>query len=182
MWLRTEETYRSEEGKNVCCIKQKTAYEMRISDWSSDVCSSDLAVHRRRSADVDRIDPAGIERDVAAESGRLVIGQVVGPSGVARVLPACRYRPVAGVALERAVAACAARAEQGRPGVGHGNVVDRVVAGILAQHGAIGIGGHVAAEPDRDPLRSEEHTSELQSLMRISYAVFCLKKKKETNL
>src|SRR3546814_6322622 len=33
---------------------------------------------------------------------------------------------------------------------------------------------------DRDPLRSEEHTSELQSLMRISYAVFCLKKKKHT--
>src|SRR3546814_6213893 len=32
-----------------------------------------------------------------------------------------------------------------------------------------------------DSLRSEEHTSELQSLMRISYAVFCLKKKKTTN-
>src|SRR3546814_10564547 len=31
-----------------------------------------------------------------------------------------------------------------------------------------------------DPKRSEEHTSELQSLMRISYAVFCLKKKKKT--
>src|SRR3546814_5057641 len=31
------------------------------------------------------------------------------------------------------------------------------------------------------PLRSEEHTSELQSLMRISYAVFCLKKKNTTN-
>src|SRR3546814_7391407 len=31
------------------------------------------------------------------------------------------------------------------------------------------------------PVRSEEHTSELQSLMRISYAVFCLKKKKQTN-
>src|SRR3546814_6070416 len=31
-----------------------------------------------------------------------------------------------------------------------------------------------------DPLRSEEHTSELQSLMRISYAVFCLKKKNNT--
>src|SRR3546814_8968687 len=31
------------------------------------------------------------------------------------------------------------------------------------------------------PIRSEEHTSELQSLMRISYAVFCLKKKKHTN-
>src|SRR3546814_1286800 len=33
----------------------------------------------------------------------------------------------------------------------------------------------------RSGLRSEEHTSELQSLMRISYAVFCLKKKKTTN-
>src|SRR3546814_7379042 len=32
--------------------------------------------------------------------------------------------------------------------------------------------------PGADPPRSEEHTSELQSLMRISYAVFCLKKKK----
>src|SRR3546814_8175089 len=37
--------------------------------------------------------------------------------------------------------------------------------------------GHAAAAPTR---RSEEHTSELQSLMRISYAVFCLKKKKHT--
>src|SRR3546814_5847089 len=34
---------------------------------------------------------------------------------------------------------------------------------------------------NRLPMRSEEHTSELQSLMRISYAVFCLKKKKKTN-
>src|SRR3546814_3680641 len=33
----------------------------------------------------------------------------------------------------------------------------------------------------RAPVRSEEHTSELQSLMRISYAVFCLKKKRQTN-
>src|SRR3546814_17153320 len=38
------------------------------------------------------------------------------------------------------------------------------------------------AEAHRDtPVRSEEHTSELQSLMRISYAVFCLKKKKKKN-
>src|SRR3546814_3579943 len=35
--------------------------------------------------------------------------------------------------------------------------------------------------PTRGRRRSEEHTSELQSLMRISYAVFCLKKKKKTN-
>src|SRR3546814_9553963 len=45
---------------------------------------------------------------------------------------------------------------------------------------------HLAPVPSRDPIRpadgnarSEEHTSELQSLMRISYAVFCLKKKKK---
>src|SRR3546814_1619760 len=51
----------------------------------------------------------------------------------------------------------------------------------LAPHGALRAGG--AARRDRlvdgrIGLRSEEHTSELQSLMRISYAVFCLKKKK----
>src|SRR3546814_2456074 len=38
----------------------------------------------------------------------------------------------------------------------------------------------VADEAEFDAARSEEHTSELQSLMRISYAVFCLKKKKAT--
>src|SRR3546814_15155548 len=37
-------------------------------------------------------------------------------------------------------------------------------------------------EPGHVRQRSEEHTSELQSLMRISYAVFCLKKKKHTNI
>src|SRR3546814_3325884 len=42
----------------------------------------------------------------------------------------------------------------------------------------------LAARPDYalDPIRSEEHTSELQSLMRISYAVFCLKKKQNNNI
>src|SRR3546814_2684317 len=37
----------------------------------------------------------------------------------------------------------------------------------------------IAAKPDAVLIRSEEHTSELQSLMRISYAVFCLKKQKK---
>src|SRR3546814_8698262 len=40
--------------------------------------------------------------------------------------------------------------------------------------------GRIAADPGWRVARSEEHTSELQSLMRISYAVFCLKKKKTT--
>src|SRR3546814_10729714 len=39
----------------------------------------------------------------------------------------------------------------------------------------------VSLNTSRSPGRSEEHTSELQSLMRISYAVFCLKKKKNEN-
>src|SRR3546814_3143047 len=45
---------------------------------------------------------------------------------------------------------------------------------------ARGIPGEPPPPRKRERLRSEEHTSELQSLMRISYAVFCLKKKKET--
>src|SRR3546814_4629363 len=50
------------------------------------------------------------------------------------------------------------------------------VVGIIAGNapgGAIGL----RADMDALPMRSEEHTSELQSLMRISYAVFCLQKK-----
>src|SRR3546814_10851757 len=50
------------------CFKQKTAYEMRISDWSSDVCSSDLFAKRPFGMHVAGIDPAfqhdlGIRRD-----------------------------------------------------------------------------------------------------------------------
>src|SRR3546814_15064465 len=42
-------------------------------------------------------------------------------------------------------------------------------------------GSRLVHGQDRPARRSEEHTSELQSLMRISYAVFCLKKKKKTS-
>src|SRR3546814_10823054 len=52
------------------------------------------------------------------------------------------------------------------------------LAGLSARTGASLVLGVI----ERDgSTRSEEHTSELQSLMRISYAVFCLKKKKESN-
>src|SRR3546814_4732726 len=49
-------------------------------------------------------------------------------------------------------------------------------AGDRARGRALGLRGELEAERGH---RSEEHTSELQSLMRISYAVFCLKKKKQ---
>src|SRR3546814_4017939 len=61
------------------------------------------------------------------------------------------------------------------------------VANLDDQQGTVGQDDRSfwKAQPlrDKDGLhRSEEHTSELQSLMRISYAVFCLKKKKTTNI
>src|SRR3546814_2956457 len=46
-------------------------------------------------------------------------------------------------------------------------------------HGAGNTQGKLPVDSPRGAGRSEEHTSELQSLMRISYAVFCLKKKKK---
>src|SRR3546814_5781658 len=61
---------------------------------------------------------------------------------------------------------------------------DRKMAGLTVLEALIGFGAssHIhrrhVLESDRAVVRSEEHTSELQSLMRISYAVFCLKKKK----
>src|SRR3546814_17933995 len=54
------------------------------------------------------------------------------------------------------------------------------IIGIVTRRNCRGI----ATKPEKrcEPNRSEEHTSELQSLMRISYAVFCLKKQKKTSL
>src|SRR3546814_9407268 len=58
---------------------------------------------------------------------------------------------------------------------------DRMRAGVEGVGcGLVSAGAHQGELGFRQP-RSEEHTSELQSLMRISYAVFCLKKKKKTN-
>src|SRR3546814_7095182 len=94
-------------------FKQKTAYEMRISDWSSDVCSSDLSWR---------------------------VSSVDGEADDADQLVALR---------------------------------DDAHLPVTAR-----IGGEAALVR---PCRSEEHTSELQSLMRISYAVFCLKKKNTNN-
>src|SRR3546814_5891523 len=103
---------------------------MRISDWSSDVCSSDLpdsadsgnAISQSAKFDPDHFRPCGRDETISehrSEKDRL------GPPGF--------------------------RARDHR--------------------------SHDRRARYRD--RSEEHTSELQSLMRISYAVFCLKKKKQ---
>src|SRR3546814_12412169 len=60
-------------------------------------------------------------------------------------------------------------------GYGYTNLKDRPRRALVNGQSAA---GDVALAAARTAIRSEEHTSELQSLMRISYAVFCLKKKK----
>src|SRR3546814_8662305 len=114
---------------------------MRISDWSSDVCSSDLlAEHALGGAD-QIVALVGLIRLRGRGRRGGIAGLLVGGGGRRRLL-----RIDVGVGIAGAVRGClGARIDLG-----------------------IGIG-----------IRSEEHTSELQSLMRISYAVFCLKKKKK---
>src|SRR3546814_4953346 len=55
------------------------------------------------------------------------------------------------------------------------------LAVIMRTQLALPLNGVLSQETYNQFFRSEEHTSELQSLMRISYAVFCLKNKKQTN-
>src|SRR3546814_3596719 len=102
---------------------------MRISDWSSDVCSSDLPRPRPQ-------DPVEQEFWKRCQDGNLYF-QRCGGCGCFRHLP--RYM----------CAKCGSPEFSWERSSGKGTL-----------------------------FRSEEHTSELQSLMRISYAVFCLKKKK----
>src|SRR3546814_5952096 len=102
---------------------------MRISDWSSDVCSSDLLGGGQ---------PVAAQQQRRRRRGRAHDRQ---RSGDARVRQSQReiQRDVGNLPLGRAIVA--------------------------------------AVDSDGEDGRSEEHTSELQSLMRTSYAVFCLKKK-----
>src|SRR3546814_9665085 len=102
---------------------------MRISDWSSDVCSSDLLA----------LEPLPL-----------------GPVGGVDAGPPAERRD-----LQPAVVGECGQARGGGAGV-------RLEQRIVAKRRPRFLG------------RSEEHTSELQSLMRISYAVFCLKKTKIT--
>src|SRR3546814_3044242 len=123
-------------------FKQKTAYEMRISDWSSDVCSSDLAGFRLDSSVRSRF-------DYSAQYGPDFQG-----------LPQYPYWAGPGRSLVELPLSTAFAGLLRGGGERLYRTVQRMgpVAGALARTG----------------MRSEEHTSELQSLMRISYAVFCL--------
>src|SRR3546814_8474349 len=147
----------------VVFFKQKTAYEMRISDWSSDVCSSDL-----RGAPGQPRDRIG---DAVAERDSFVGGQAdQALAGLDRIVER------RGVGIERRVGGGSGRSPLHRSGSAQAPDIVRIsVRPALEGRGARH--QHIGACVDRER-RSEEHTSELQSLMRISYAVFCLKKKK----
>src|SRR3546814_10208609 len=130
-------------------VKQKTAYEVRISDWSSDVCSSDLEHHRGERAfhdDVHGDQQRGIDDDRTDDVGYDIARQDTG-SGKGDGARAVHEFEVAD------------RDRLPPHDAGHGQPFDRADRG----------------EDQED--RSEEHTSELQSLMHISYAVFCLTQK-----
>src|SRR3546814_2868012 len=124
---------------------------MRIRDWSSDVCSSDL----------DGLFNPGVE---GVGVGKVPIPAVTVAKG-AQVAPQLRDFGSGFAASQDAV------------GIG-GESFDRrdAISGLHAARGEI---GHERRRelriPGVEPVRSEEHTSELQSLMRSSYAVFCLK-------
>src|SRR3546814_9725319 len=134
----------------VSCVfvfcKQKTAYEMRSSDWSSDVCPSDLFGRDRRLTRA-VVDDGQLVDQVARVARRIV------HRGHRRTLFGGGVLKDALEDLDRDVA---------REQIGE----NRFLVGFIFDRGAA-----------RCRNRSEEHTSELQSLMRISYAVFCLKKK-----
>src|SRR3546814_4773443 len=135
---------------SVCVVKQKTAYEMRISDWSSDVCSSDLVGQRR-----------GLQRADRGAVGDLMYRRRMDAPAQGQGDGNHRDRGDGGQAPGQVgLRPARSRREHQRPGV---------------QGGSFATGERATGR--RRP-RSEEHTSELQSLMRISYDVFCLKKQK----
>src|SRR3546814_1777456 len=139
-------------------FKQKTAYEMRISDWSSDVCSSDLV--RRVAGQV-----AGRVRNAV----RLL--RLPAERTVARDTTGHRHRPAQQGLDPRAGDQVHARQFRRKQ-----NPSDRRSRTL---HRVARAGAGLQDRRAEDPVsRSEEHTSELQSLMRTSYAVFGLKKKK----
>src|SRR3546814_4286788 len=115
---------------------------MRISDWSSDVCSSDLRI---------------------ADIGRVAEDQVERPDDPLAPVPQAKG---------------GATGHLQRLGIAS-RIAERILARIDADPARPRPFGERGEQqrPRPGAERSEEHTSELQSLMRISYAVFCLKKK-----
>src|SRR3546814_10521918 len=134
---------------------------MRISDWSSDVCSSDL---RRKGLHCHRHQRADARHGLQSLRYRRGGCEFLDPCGL-RINPAIEYSNL----IEHREAFLAHQSRQ----IAVGRLQDCADATDVLD----ALRDNV---PELIQGRSEEHTSELQSLMRISYAVFCLKKKKKT--
>src|SRR3546814_3366063 len=132
---------------------------MRISDWSSDVCSSDLELSRNLVFQA----LCGGERDLASgrDLHRFARARIASRAGRRRF--DAEFSEAVDVDLF----------------TGGGRVADRSDHAV-DELASIGFADVLVFGDLLCEFRSEEHTSELQSLMRISYAVFCLKKKKQT--
>src|SRR3546814_8426814 len=149
-------------------FKQKTAYGMRISDWSSDLCSSDL-----RDIGVIAVD------DLVAFDRSVDAGHVTQRQRRRLHEKAHEAQADAMLLFEQILVAIAGIHDRRHVDVVERGQHRRGILGFLQPRGdGLADAGH--PHPlllAGNAVRSEEHTSELQSLMRISYAVFCLKKK-----
>src|SRR3546814_7697077 len=148
---------------------------MRISDWSSDVCSSDLLVYLYtpiHSRPVARGAIASIQDGFVV--GRWISVEKALHRIVANILAAFGKCPERIVALHAASGDFAFGHAQK-----HGLVDLPVNQTILAEHEMVSR-KVIGQKADDLRAKSEENTSERQSLMRISYAVFCLNKQKQT--
>src|SRR3546814_7472436 len=133
---------------------------MRISDWSSDVCYSDLRGQPGAGgAVVLHDDAAPVEAHAAGRRGK----------------PAELGPPAVHVAAIGFVFRTEFPAQEDLLGGDDAGVAEQEKPGAETDHPGIAVNEEQAEQHQE---RSEEHTSELQSLMRNSYAVFCLKKKK----
>src|SRR3546814_4886387 len=155
---------------------------MRISDWSSDVCSSDLCLDDRAGA----VDPAISALQCISQLGvckaatkEINCVHFVSPL----ILHSLSIRARCMAMVRRAWAAMVINMDSHPHETRKCRVPSRLqtarpIHALPCERRTLprwALGG------DRGK-RSEEHTSELQSLMRISYAVFCLKKKKATSI
>src|SRR3546814_5300468 len=151
---------------------QKTAYEVRISDWSSDVCSSDLW-------DQSSARPLPLQEEGAMMPLKRVLPALILVVGLAACTESKPPAPPTEQQIHSSDSAVAT-GEMGRHPYrcsdGEPLFVDYKDNGLQ-----IDLRRPSGAVPMTlpAPAQSEEPTSELQSLMRISYAVFCLKKKKK---
>src|SRR3546814_195172 len=177
-------------------FKQKTAYELLISDWSSDVCSSylaDKAIDAERESER-QADPQGIERPREQDRNpdprdrhrqQLQLRQPLAEEDHAEhhiderveIIAEARREHMVGedrIDIDEPVDRDQQRAREQQPQRPPILEHRQIFADLPPEEHDDETERQRPDDPLRQHLRSEEHTSELQSLMRSSYAVLCL--------